>query len=40
MGLPIYGLDYGNPDFIQYAAAYGATGTRVKTAAELEGAVK
>ncbi len=40
MGLPIYGLDYGNPDFIKYAAAYGATGTRVKTAAELEGVVK
>ena len=35
MGLTDFGLDYGNPDFVQYAESYGATGHRVGTAAEL-----
>jgi len=29
MSLPEYGLDYGNPDFVRYAEAYGASGHRV-----------
>ncbi len=29
MGLHDFGLDYGNPDFVQYAASYGAHGHRV-----------
>lgn len=29
MGLEEYGLDYGNPDFVDYAASYGAKGHRV-----------
>lgn len=36
MGLPSYGLDYGNPDFVAYAEAYGARGWRVAASAELE----
>ena len=28
-GLPDWGLEYGNPDFVQYANSYGATGHRV-----------
>ena len=34
MGLEDYGLDYGNPDFVQYAQSYGATGHRPKSAEE------
>lgn len=30
-----YGLDYGNPDFVKYAEAYGGKGHRVSSAAEL-----
>jgi acetolactate synthase I/II/III large subunit len=30
MGLEDFGLDYGNPDFIQYANSYGAKGYRVE----------
>ncbi len=30
-----YGLDYGNPDFVKYAEAYGASGHRVESAAEV-----
>ncbi|MEM9352676.1 MAG: acetolactate synthase large subunit [Planctomycetota bacterium] len=36
MGLADYGLDYGNPDFVKYAEAYGAHGHRVAAAAELK----
>lgn len=28
MGLPDFGLDFGNPDFVQYAESYGAKGYR------------
>ena len=35
MGLKNFGLDYGNPDFVQYAESYGAKGYRVESAAEL-----
>ena len=35
MGFEDYGLDYGNPDFVKYAEAYGAKGHRVTSAAEL-----
>ena len=30
-----FGLDYGNPDFVQYAQAYGANGHRVEASGEL-----
>ena len=30
--LPDWGLEYGNPDFVQYAQSYGATGHRVAAA--------
>jgi acetolactate synthase-1/2/3 large subunit len=30
MGLPNFGLDFGNPDFVKYAESYGAKGYRVK----------
>jgi len=29
MNFPVFGLDFGNPDFIQYAESYGAKGYRV-----------
>jgi acetolactate synthase-1/2/3 large subunit len=32
MGFKDFGLDYGNPDFVLYAQAYGAQGHRVKSA--------
>lgn len=35
MGLPNYGLDFGNPDFVKYAESYGAHGHRLTAAAEL-----
>ena len=35
MGLPEYGLDFGNPDFVKYAESYGANGHRVSSAADL-----
>ncbi|RWX44215.1 Thiamine pyrophosphate enzyme, C-terminal TPP binding domain, partial [Candidatus Electrothrix marina] len=28
MGLPAFGLDFGNPDFVKYAESYGARGYR------------
>ncbi len=34
-GLPEFGLDYGNPDFVKYAESYGATGHRVEATAQL-----
>ncbi|MDX1569900.1 MAG: acetolactate synthase large subunit [Xanthomonadales bacterium] len=30
-GFPSWGLDYGNPDFVKYAEAYGARGHRVES---------
>jgi len=35
MGFDDYGLDYGNPDFVQYANSYGATGHRLESAESL-----
>ena len=35
MDLPDYGLSFGNPDFVQYAQAFGAGGHRVASAEEL-----
>jgi acetolactate synthase I/II/III large subunit len=32
---PDYGMTFDNPDFVTYAKAYGATGTRVETIDEL-----
>ncbi|PLU90300.1 acetolactate synthase large subunit, partial [Pseudomonas plecoglossicida] len=32
MGFTDFGLDYGNPDFVKYAEAYGANGHRVESA--------
>ncbi|MCY1417370.1 Acetolactate synthase [compost metagenome] len=32
MGFTDFGLDYGNPDFVKYAEAYGAHGYRVESA--------
>ena len=29
---PDWGLTFGNPDFVKYAASYGAKGSRVETA--------
>ena len=34
-GFPDWGLEFGNPDFVQYAQAYGATGHRVESAESL-----
>ena len=34
-GLPEFGLDYGNPDFVKYAESYGASGHRAASAEEL-----
>jgi acetolactate synthase-1/2/3 large subunit len=31
---PDFGLEFGNPEFVAYAKAYGATGSRVKSAAD------
>ncbi|MEM6960149.1 MAG: acetolactate synthase large subunit [Myxococcota bacterium] len=35
MGFEDYGLDFGNPDFVAYANAYGAKGHRVSASGEL-----
>jgi acetolactate synthase-1/2/3 large subunit len=35
MGFDDFGLDYGNPDFVQYANSYGATGHRLESADSL-----
>jgi acetolactate synthase-1/2/3 large subunit len=34
-GLPDFGLSFGNPEFVAYATAYGARGTRVASADDL-----
>ena len=36
MGLPDYGLEFGNPDFVRYAEAYGARGHRADSVESLE----
>ena len=36
MGFPDFGMRFGNPDFVAYARAYGATGVRVERTADLE----
>ncbi len=40
MGFQDFGLDFGNPDFVQYAESYGAHGHRVKSADHLVSLVK
>ncbi len=35
MGLPGYGLDFNNPDFVKYAESYGAKGHRLEKTQEL-----
>ncbi|EKE84709.1 acetolactate synthase large subunit [Idiomarina xiamenensis] len=35
MGLHDYGLDFGNPDFVKYAQAYGAIGHRLQSSDEM-----
>ena len=35
MGFQDFGLDYGNPDFVEYAKSYGASGHRVKSSDQL-----
>lgn len=34
-GFPDFGMTFGNPDFVAYASAYGATGSRVESADDL-----
>ncbi len=40
MEFPSFGLDYGNPDFVRYAEAYGARGHRVEGPDGLRGLLK
>ena len=40
MGFQNWGLDYGNPDFVAYAEAYGAKGHRIGDTAELQSTLK
>ena len=40
MGFEDFGLDYGNPDFVKYAQAYGAEGHRVESSEKLAGILK
>ena len=40
MNLPEFGLDFGNPDFVEYANSYNATGHRVTKASELSSLIK
>jgi len=40
MGHPDWGLSFGNPDFVVYAQAHGATGHRIKTAGDLAPLIK
>jgi acetolactate synthase-1/2/3 large subunit len=34
-GFPAFGLDFDNPDFVQYARSYGATGVRIEQTGQL-----
>jgi acetolactate synthase-1/2/3 large subunit len=40
MGFKDFGLDYGNPDFVKYAQAYGAEGHRLESTEQLAGILK
>ncbi len=40
MNFPEFGLDFGNPDFVEYANSYNATGHRVTKASELSSLIK
>src|SRR5579871_2836641 len=40
MGFEDFGLSFGNPDFVRYAQAYGAQGTRVAASDQLLGALE
>ena len=40
MGFKDFGLDYGNPDFVKYAQAYGAEGHRVESTNQLGDCLK
>ncbi|MDA3918117.1 MAG: acetolactate synthase large subunit [Deltaproteobacteria bacterium] len=40
MGLEVQGLDFNNPDFVQYARSYGAKGYRINAANEFYGVLK
>ena len=40
MGFEDFGMDFGNPDFVRYAEAYGGRGLRVEAADELEGKLR
>jgi acetolactate synthase-1/2/3 large subunit len=35
-GMPDWGLEFGNPDFVAYAKSYGAHGHRIQSAAEFK----
>jgi len=37
---PVYGMDYGNPDFVRYAESYGARGHRPDSAASFAGILR
>jgi acetolactate synthase-1/2/3 large subunit len=39
-GFPDYGMTFGNPDFVAYAHAYGARGSRVEHADGLSAALE
>ncbi len=34
-GFPMFGLDFGNPDFVEYARSYGAHGVRIERTGQL-----
>jgi len=38
-GLPEFGLDFGNPDFVRYAESYGARGLRITESGQLREAI-
>ena len=40
MGLEVQGLDFTNPDFVQYARSYGAKGHRISAANEFYDVLK
>jgi len=35
LNFPVFGLEFGNPDFMQYAMSYGAHGTRIERTGQL-----
>ncbi len=40
MGMKEFGLDFGNPDFVKYAEAYGAIGKRIEKTEDLQTSIK